>query len=261
MHTNTIAQVKVLEVIDQLMAADILEEFEELKAEGRGGKQAPAETVNRHRATLHALYEWLIRDEELEVNPVARVERKKVGGRLPRPMTHKQIQTFFSGLSGSREQALFSLLYRSGLRVDEALSLNIEDVNFRSGTFRVIGKGDDERVGYLSEETKPLLRRYLRDRGRPKEGPLFVSRQGRLSYAMARGHFNKAAWLRNPDGSRVTIHQLRHALGSERAGKVDALLRDLMGHKSLRTTLRYAEVNPERTREAFRQFDREAVKH
>ncbi len=116
-------------------------------------------------------------------------------------------------------------------------------------------------MGYLSEETKPLLRRYLRERGRPKEGPLFATRQGRLSYAMARVHFNIAAGLKNPDGSRVTIHQLRHAFGSERAGKVDALvLRDLMGHKSLRTTLRYAEVSPERTREAFRQFDREAVK-
>ena len=104
-------------------------------------------------------------------------------------------------------------------------------MNFRSGTFRVIGKGDDERVGYLSEETMPLLRRYLRERGRPKEGPLFATRQGRLSYAMARVHFNKAAALKNPDGSRVTIHQLRHAFGSERAGKVDALvLRDLMGH-------------------------------
>ena len=65
----------------------------------------------------------------------------------------------------------------------------------------------------------------------------------------------------DPDGSRVTIHQLRHAFGSERAGKVDALvLRDLMGHKSLQTTLRYAEVSPKRTREAFRQFDRETVR-
>ena len=102
----------------------------------------------------------------------------------------------------------------------------------------------------------------MRERGRPKEGPLFATRQGRLSYAMARVHFNRAAdGLKNPDGSSVTIHQLRHAFGSERAGKMDALvLRDLMGHKSIRTTLRYAEVAPERTREAFRQFDREAVK-
>ena len=61
--------------------------------------------------------------------------------------------------------------------------------------------------------------------------------------------------LQSPSTSYAT------AFGSERAGKMDALvLRDLMGHKSIRTTLRYAEVAPERTREAFRQFDREAVK-
>ena len=96
------------------------------------------------------------------------------------------------------------------------------------------------------------------ERGRPEQGPLFTSRQGRLSYAMARVLFNRAAaGLKNPDGSAVTIHQLRHAFGSERAGRMDALvLRDLMGHKSIRTTLRYAEVNPERTRDAFQDFDR-----
>ena len=225
---------------------------------GRTKAASPA-TRNRHRTTLHALYQWLVREGEVEVNPVSQVERKKEGTRLPRPMTRRQIETIFSRLDGLRERALFSLLHRSGLRVDEALGLNVEDVSFRSGTFRVIGKGNDERVGYLSEDTTPLLRRYLRERGRPKEGPLFATRQGRLSYAMARVYFNRAAeGLKNPDGSRVTIHQLRHAFGSERAGKIDALvLRDLMGHKSIRTTLRYAEVSPDRTREAFRQFDRE----
>ena len=58
----------------------------------------------------------------------------------------------------------------------------------------------------------------------------------------------------------MTIHQLRHTFGGERAWTMDAfVLRDLMGHKSIRTTMRYAQVNPERVREAFRQFDREAA--
>ena len=172
------------------------------------------------------------------------------------------IEVLFGRLTHLRERALFSLLYRSGVRVDEALRLNIEDINLQAATFRVVGKGNEERVGYLSEETRPLLRRYLRERGRPKEGPLFASRHGRLSYAMARVLFNRAAiGLKNADGSAVTIHQLRHSFGSERAGKMDALvLRDLMGHKSINTTLRYAKVNGEWTREAFRNYDREAVK-
>ena len=134
----------------------------------------------------------------------------------------------------------------------------MEDVSVEDGTFRVVGKGDSERIGYLSEETKPLLRRYIRSRGSPRTGPLFASRQGRLSYPMARILFNRyAEGLTRPDGRPVTLHQLRHTFGTERAGSMDALvLRDLMGHKNIRTTMRYAQVNPERTREAFREFDR-----
>ena len=225
---------------------------------GRGRKKASPATHSRHYATLHNLFEWLIRQDELEKNPVAKVERRREKEKLPQPMTREQIDTFFSRIDDLRDRALFSLLYRSGLRVDEALSLDVEDVNLAEGTVRVMGKGGYERVGYLSEETKPLLRRYIRTKATPKAGPLFESRQGRLSYAMARVRFGKyAEGMKRKDGRTLGIHQLRHTFGSERAGKMDALvLRDLMGHRSIRTTLRYAEVNPERTREAFREFDR-----
>ena len=69
-------------------------------------------------------------------------------------------------------------------RIGEALAPDIEDLNPVEDTFRVIGKGNRERVGYLAEETSRLIRRMLRERGRTQTGPLFSSRQGRLSYAM-----------------------------------------------------------------------------
>ena len=59
---------------------------------------------------------------------------------------------------------------------------------------------------------------------------------------------------------KPTIHSLRHSFGSERAGTIDALiLRDLMGHKNLRTTQQYAKVNPEASKKAFQQFDRDRL--
>ena len=89
-------------------------------------------------------------------------------------------------------------------------------------------------------------------------GPIFVFRQNRrLSYAMAWRLFRQYADALEQNGKPLTIHQLRHSSGSERAGKIDApILKDLMGHKSLRTTQQYAQVNPEATRRAFREFDR-----
>jgi integrase/recombinase XerD len=177
-------------------------------------------------------------------------------------MSQDQVQAFFGRIDESRDKALFSLLYGSGLRVSEALELDIEELKLEEREFRVVGKGDRERVGYLAEDTLKLLRRYLRERGRPRQGPLFESRNGtRLSYSMAWRLFRKHADGLEENGQPLTIHQLRHSFGSERAGQMDALiLRDLMGHKSLRTTLQYAQVNGESVKKAFRAFDRQRGK-
>jgi integrase/recombinase XerD len=215
-------------------------------------------THNRHFGTLRNFFGWLERQEEIERNPMAMVDRRKEGERLPRPMTDKQISAFFKRITEPRDRALFSLLYGSGLRIAEALLLNLEDVKLGDGTMRVIGKGDRERVGYLSDETVKLIRAYLRERGRPRKGPLFEGREGRLSYARAYQLFAVYAGGQENGDQKLTIHQLRHTFGSERAGKVDTLiLRDLMGHRNIRTTERYARVNPEATKKAFREFERE----
>ena len=225
----------------------------------RGGTEEPvsAATFNRHFGTLRNLFGWLERQEEIDRNPMARVDRRKEGERLPRPMNEAQIAAFFKKITGIRDRVLFSILHRSGLRIAEALDLNIEKLNLKDSTMRIVGKGNRERVGYLSEETSKLIRRYLRERGRPRQGALFATREGRLTYARVYQLFQEyAAGLEDGD-KRLTIHQLRHAFGSERAGKIDALvLRDLMGHKSLRTTQQYAQVSGQATKKAFREFDR-----
>ena len=72
--------------------------------------------------------------------------------------------------------------------IDEHTALILD---LGAGICRVMGKGGAERVGYLAEQTAKLVRQYLRERGTPKAGPLFESRQGRLGYAMARAVFRK----------------------------------------------------------------------
>ena len=243
--------------VDRILPRDIQDYLNSMKTVQ--GRSVSTQTYNRHCGTLKNLFGWLERQEELERSPMTKVERKKVGERLPRPMTQKQVKAFFARIDPVRDWTLFSLLYGSGLRVGEALALDIEELDLDKGTFRVVGKGDRERIGYLSEETAKLVKRYLRERGRPRSGPLFESRNGtRLSYSMAWKLFRKYADGVNASGTSLTIHQLRHTFGSERACEIDALiLRDLMGHKSLRTTQQYAKVNPEAARKAFRSFDRQ----
>lgn len=225
----------------------------------RGPVKQPVsvQTYNRHYGTLNNLFGWLERREELEGNPMRQVERRRMGERLPRPMTQQQVGAFFARLESTRDKALFSLLYGSGLRISEALGLDIEDVRLEEREFRVVEKGNRERIGYLAEDTIKLLRRYLRERGRPRQGPLFESRHGaRLSYAMTWRLFRRYADGLEKNDQPLTIHQLRHTFGSERAGQMDSMiLRDLMGHKSLRTTQQYAQVNGESVKKAFKAFD------
>ena len=249
--------------VDRLTPEDVQAYLEGLTTR-RGGQERPvgAPTFNRHFGTLRNLFGWLERQEEIERNPMDKVERRRLGERLPRPMSRDQVKAFFGRIDSLRDKALFSLLHGSGLRVSEALGLDIEDVNLEEREFRVVGKGDRERVGYLAEDTVKLLRRYLRERGRPRHGPLFESRhETRLSYSMAWRLFRNYTDGLEENGQPLTIHQLRHTFGSERAGQMDALiLRDLMGHKSLRTTQQYVQVNGEAVKKAFRAFDRNRPK-
>ena len=91
--------------------------------------------------------------------------------------------------------------------------------------------------------------------GRP-ELPFLPSARQRRSRG---GGYDRC--VKQDNGQPLTIHQLRHSFGSERAGQMDALiLRDLMGHKSLRTTLQYAQVNGLSVKKAFRAFDRQRGK-
>jgi len=222
------------------------------------GRPLSAASRNRHHGSLSNLFGWLERQGEVEVNPMSKVEKAKLGERLPRPMNRKQIEQFFGGIKDLRDRTLFSLLYGSGVRISEALGINIEDLNLEDGTVRIVGKGNRERVAYTSDETSKLIRRYLRTRGRPRDGALFISREGRLTYSRTHQLFRRYAEGLDEESKRLTIHQLRHSFGSERAGQIDALvLRDLMGHKSLRTTQRYAQVNPDAARKAFQEFDRQ----
>jgi site-specific recombinase XerD len=246
------------QLVADVTPADLRDYLNGLVSKRDPNKPVSAATYNRHYGTLTNMFGWLQRQEEIDANPLAKVDRRKESERLPRPMTREQVDAFFARVEKTRDRALFSLLYRSGLRIAEALALDIEHVKLGDGTLRIVGKGDRERIGYLSEETVKLFRRYLRERGRPKSGALFIGREGRLSYARSYQLFRLHAEGLEDGDKPLTIHQLRHSFGSERAGKIDTLvLRDLMGHRNVRTTERYARVNPEAAKKAFQEFERE----
>jgi integrase/recombinase XerD len=250
----------------------------------RNSKRVSVSTQNRHYATISCFFNWLIRESKLIENPIKSVIRRKPNKDageanskdIIRYLDKETIQKIMSNAKTIREEFLFDLLYSSGLRISEALALNVQDI--RNGVIQIrAGKGNRARVTYLSKNTEKLFRKYLEkrtpDRGAlykaktieeaqalRNEGSLFTTNNGtRLGYHRANQLFKQAArGMKNPDSTPLTIHQLRHTFCTERVGHIDIrVLQKLAGHSDIRTTLRYAKVADKVAREQFERFDRE----
>jgi site-specific recombinase XerD len=165
-----------------------------------------------------------------------------------------------------RDRALLELLYAAGLRVSEAVSLDVPELDLRDRTVRVRGKGKKERIGVFGDPAEKALRRYLRD-GRPriaaaKESAVFLNRSGgRLSarsvQSIVRKYATKAGLPRE-----VHPHLLRHSFATHLLdGGADLrVVQELLGHESPNTTQIYTHVTEARKRqvmeEAFEELGR-----
>ena len=147
--------------------------------------------------------------------------------------------------TGVRNRALIAVLWRCGLRISEALSLELRDVDLQAGTVRVRhGKGDRSRTVGLDEQTTALLGRWL-DRRRQlspgARGPIFCTLQGgRIDSSYVRRLLPRRARKAGID-RRVHAHGLRHTYDAElaREGTAINVIRDALGHTSLAVTDRY----------------------
>jgi len=248
----------------------------------RVGKRVSVSTQNRHYATLSCFYNWLMRRSYVSENPMKAILRRKpnkdageVNSKdIIRHLEKDVIEKIMANAKSVREEFLFDLLYSSGLRISEALSLNVQDVKNGVITIRQ-GKGNRARVTYLSKQSEKLFKKYLEKRTPDRdvmataktaeererlrnEGALFTTNNGtRLGYHRANQLFKQAAiGFKNTDGTVLTIHQLRHTFCTERVGHIDIrVLQKLAGHSDIRTTLRYAKVVDKVAENQFHKFN------
>ena len=147
-----------------------------------------------------------------------------------------------------RTSALVRLLHRSGARISELLSLDLEAIDLEQHKFQVIGKGNRQRWCFYSEDAAEVLQKYVAGHRHPGSPALFTAQQylsgevNRLSYRSA--HHNWKQLIKgHPELAGIRLHDLRHTFATERVGIVAIEeLRALMGHQSIQTTLRYQKV-------------------
>ncbi len=214
-------------------------------------------SIARKLAALRSFFRFLVREGQLTINPTRLVSTPRLDKKIPARLEEKEVSRFLEGpdLSnplGRRDRALLELIYATGLRVGELVSLDRATVDRDEMLVRVLGKGGKERIVPFGEPAAESLERYLKDRAvLVRRGPgtdaLFLNARGdrltaRSVHRMVRKYLNQAALH-----SGLSPHSLRHAFAThllERGADLRSI-QELLGHSSLSTTQKYTHLTKE----------------
>ena len=178
-------------------------------------------------------------------NPV-----RKISIRLPKPLPRHlkdgEVEKFLSVIRDPRDRAMFLLMLRSGLRVEEVAHLTLDAIEYRKRqVFVASGKGAKDRVVYLSEDARAALETYLKKRS-SKMSALFLVQKGPLrgDPISVRGIQKRMECYGRKSGLDVSCHRLRHTFATQllNADADLATIQDLLGHAHITTTQRYCRA-------------------
>lgn len=226
---------------------------------------APA-TYNRRLAALRSFSGFLSDQGWLTETLLEGVERKPEGKAEVRALDAQKVEAVLRGIENPRDRALFWLIYDGGLRCQEALAIDINDISWSDRSILLHGKGGRSREMFFSRTVGTLLDKYLATRGSPTSGPLFVThRKARLprradltADGYARLSYRQADTLWKAYTPEWDLHQLRHTAISVRAahGYTEVDLKRFSGHTSLRSLERYIADNREAAKRKAREWER-----
>ena len=225
-----------------------------------------ASTFNRRYAALKSFVRWCQLQGWLADDPLHGLERRSQPRHGPRALDPEQVEMALRGIRDVRDRALFWLIYDGGLRCSEALAINLEDIDWSERAIRIQGKGDHNREMFFSRRVSRYLDDYLKQRGQPTVGPLFITarkaRSPRRADLTADGHarlsYRQADTLWKKYTPGWDLHQLRHTTISARAahGYNEIELKRFSGHLSLRSLEVYIAHNREAAKRKARAWER-----
>lgn len=237
---------------------DLLEYLVQLHTEGR-----KARSTARVLSALRQFYQHALREGWMAADPSAQIDSPRLGRPLPKSLTEDEVDALLAAprtdtAEGFRDRTMLELLYATGLRVTELVTLGPEQVSLNQGVVRVVGKGGKERLVPLGEEAVDWIVRFMRGPRHELLGArlcdhLFPTRRGG-------GMTRQAFWYRIKQHARnagitksISPHTLRHAFATHLVnhGADLRVVQLLLGHSDLSTTQIYTHVARERLKQLF----------
>lgn len=236
--------------------------------DGDGKRVLAPSSIARALVAVRSFHRFCASEGLLPNDPTEEVGAPRVPQGIPKALAEDDVEALLGAIAGDapraqRDRALLETLYATGIRISEAIGLDLGDVDLEGGLLRVVGKGDKERVVPIGRSARGVLDTYLRDgrlrlraarrrHQRDTDAVFLNARGGRISRQACWGIVQRA-------GERVGLHDhlsphvLRHSCATHMLdhGADLRVVQELLGHASISTTQVYTKVSPERLRAVY----------
>ena len=252
------------ERIGDVQESSIIVYLRELQSSGKA-----VSTVARAMAAVRSFHRFLAVESFRSDDPAKNVELPRVPRGLPKPISEKKVSELLfaiddEGAAGKRDKAMMEILYGTGARISEVVSLSISDLDLSEKLLKVLGKGNKERIVPLGRYAETALMRWLTPDGRGKLEPerwasrddseaLFLNRQGRRLSRQGGWGIVKKYGRKVGLGAQLSPHTLRHSCATHMLehGADIRTVQELLGHASISTTQIYTHVSRDQLIEVY----------
>jgi site-specific recombinase XerD len=212
-------------------------------------KRMQPASINLYLAIIRVFYNYLKYEEKIKLlNPVNAKYRLRVPKPLPRALREDQVDALFDVIKSKRDWAMFRLMLRCGLRVEEVANLTLGNIDLKQRRIMVVdGKGGKDRVVYISDDAANGLIAYLKLRSHRRIKKVFLVEKGdyKGQPISVRGIQKRMEYYAKKTGLKISCHHLRHTMATQllNADAQVESIQDLLGHNWISTTERYCKVS------------------
>lgn len=235
--------------ISQITTNDIrvfLDKYKDLK-------NISLRSLDKYRQNLNSFFDWCNQEGYIDTNPMSKIKKIKYGKRKRKSLDATQLEYLFDACQNLQETALIAILFSSACRGQEIANMTIDNIDWSKNEFSVIGKGNKQRVCYITGRAEVAVKKYLESKS--KESNYVFSHNGKgYNVATLRSIFNKVyARVQNKIPFKVTPHIIRHTTATLllRAGMPIEQVSKYLGHAQISTTQIYTDIEEMEIKTSF----------